>query len=259
MNKRKRETKVNTTAEDIMLVKSFSQASISQPTTKRSCRSSKQQHLNTETKQNHTLKNNSDKTWKDLPDYLTVPDDVFKRNLLKQVIGDQTIISQWLEDHSILQYVWKYASLTNQISYLKMEENFMEFYTSTAMTEINWLSVAPKTMMIENNINWIYCKTEKNIQQRRMSIQRQLHVVTSKLNEHLQQRPSLLLTLNEPTIIDINMNTLSVAILAFVHKGQQRLRDRFQEKEVALKLDVKDVRLIQSFYKLNPTEEQVSI
>ncbi|CAF5227515.1 unnamed protein product, partial [Rotaria magnacalcarata] len=82
MNKRKRETKVTTTAEDTMLVKSFSQASISQPTTKKKCRSSKQQHSNAETKPNHTLKNNSDKTWKDLPDYLTVPDDVFKRNLL---------------------------------------------------------------------------------------------------------------------------------------------------------------------------------
>ncbi|CAF1985491.1 unnamed protein product [Rotaria magnacalcarata] len=257
MNKRKRETKVTTTAEDTMLVKSFSQASISQPTTKKKCRSSKQQHSNAETKPNHTLKNNSDKTWKDLPDYLTVPDDVFKRNLLKQVTGDQTIISQWLEDHSILQYAWKYASLTNQISYLKMVENFMEFYTSTAMEEINWLSVAPKTMMTENNMNWIYCKTEKNIHQRRMSIQRQLHVVTSKLDEHLQQRPPVLLTRNEPTTIDINMSILSVAILAFVHKGQQRLRDRFQEREAALKLDVKDARLVQSFYKLNPTEEQI--
>ncbi|CAF1599908.1 unnamed protein product [Rotaria magnacalcarata] len=257
MNKRKRETKVTTTAEDTMLVKSFSQASISQPTTKKKCRSSKQQHSNAETKPNHTLKNNSDKTWKDLPDYLTVPDDVFKRNLLNQVTGDQTIISQWLEDHSILQYAWKYASLTNQISYLKMAENFMEFYTSTAMEEINWLSVAPKTMMTENNMNWIYCKTEKNIHQRRMSIQRQLHVVTSKLDEHLQQRPPVLLTRNEPTTIDINMSILSVAILAFVHKGQQRLRDRFQEREAALKLDVKDARLVQSFYKLNPTEEQI--
>ncbi|CAF3946577.1 unnamed protein product, partial [Rotaria magnacalcarata] len=258
MNKRKRETKViTTTTEDTMLIKSFSQASISQPTTKKTCRSSKQQDLNTKTKQNHTLKNNSDKTWKDLPDYLTVPDDVFKRNLLNQVTGDQTIISQWLEDYSILQYAWKYASLTNQISYLKMEENFMEFYTSTATTEINWLSVVPKTMIIENNINWIYCKTEKNINQRRMSIQRQLHVVTSKLSEHLQQRPPLLLTSHERTVIDMNMNILSVAILAFVHKGQQRLRNQFQEKEAALKLDVKDARLVQSFYKLNPTEEQI--
>ncbi|CAF1559558.1 unnamed protein product, partial [Adineta ricciae] len=184
-------------------------------------------------------------TWKHLPDYLTVPDDVFKRNLLNQVTGDQTIISQWLEDHSILQYAWKYASLTNQISYLKMEENFMEFYTSTAMAEINWLSVAPKTMITEHNINWIYCKTEKNIHQRRMSIQRQLHVVTSKLDEHLQQRPPGLLTRNEPTTIDINMSILSAAILAFVHKGQQRLRDRSQESEAAVKLDGKDPRRVQ--------------
>ncbi|CAF3673072.1 unnamed protein product [Rotaria socialis] len=256
INKRKRETKAITITEDTMLVKSFSQASISQPTAKKTCCSSKQQHLNVE-KKNHTLKNNSDKTWKHLPDYLTVPDDVFKRNLLNQVTGDQTIISQWLEDHSILQYAWKYASLTNQISYLKMEENFMEFYTSTAMAEINWLSVAPKTMITENNINWIYCKTEKNIHQRRMSIQRQLHVVTFKLNEHLQQRPPVLLTLNESAVIDINLNILSVAILAFVHRGQQRLRNQFQEKEAALKLDVKDARLVQSFYKLNPTEEQI--
>ena len=49
--------------------------------------------------------------------------------------------------------------------------------------------------------------------------------------------------------------TLGILIRSDLH----RLRSKFEQKQIILQLDVNDVYLVQSFYDLNPSEEQVCI
>ena len=78
-----------------------------------------------------------------------------------------------------------------------------------------------------------------------------------KLNEHLQQPLPVFLEPSDGT--NLTVNNLSVAVLSFVHKGQQQLRDGFKRKEATLKSDINDIRLIKAFGELQPTQEQVRL
>ena len=121
------------------------------------------------------------------------------------------------------------------------------------MTEASWLSQLPKKTLTSSHVQWPYCNTEKNIQKRQKAIQKKLAMAESKLNEYLQQPLPLLMKPDEST--NRAMGSLAVAILSFVQKDQQRLRDGFKRKEAALKLNINDIRLVKSFWDLRPTQE----
>ena len=180
---------------------------------------------------------------------------MFKRQLLAEVKNDRTTIELSLETEAMLQYARRSDCLTSDVCYLKAEQDFWVLYMTTAMAEADWLSQLPKKTLTSSHIQWPYCKTEKNIRKRQIAIQKKLEVAALKLNEHLQQPLPLLLNPSEAT--NHTVNNLSVAVLSFVHKGQQRLRDGFKRKEAALKLEVNDIRLVKSFWELQPPQEQV--
>ena len=248
VNKRKRELRPVATTT---LNKSLSRLSISQPTTKRPCGSVRKVRRKRNKQQTHLLNSTSE----DFPNFLSVPDAVFKQQLLAEVKNDRVTIEPWLETEAMLEYARRSACLTNDVCYLKAEQDFWELYMTSAMTEANWLSQLPKKTLTSSHIQWPYCKTEKNVRKRQQAIQKKLEGAAIKLNEHLQQPLPLLLNPSESASHAVN--NLSVAVLSFVHKGQQRLRDGFKRKEAALKLEVNDIRLVQSFWELQPTEEQV--
>ena len=255
VNAQKRKRGARSTTDDTTLVKSFSQISISQPTTKKACRSPTHNGLKNKTQETHASNAKSNKPSKDVPDYLTVPDAVFKQQLLAEVTSDRTSIERWLETDAMLQYTRECARLTNDVCYWKEEQNFWNIYASTAMTEADWLSKVPIQTIKENHIHWSYCKTAKNVEKRRKTIQKHGETAAQKLSEYFQQLLPILLQPSQQPSIDINV--LSSAILSFVQKGQQRLRDDFKRKEAALKLDISDVRLVKSFLEMHPTDAQV--
>ena len=249
-NKRKRELRsVPTTT----LNKSLSRLSISQPTTKRPCGSVRRDRRRRNKEQPHL----PNATPQDFPNYLSVPDTVFKQQLLAETKNDRATIETWLETEAMLEYARRSACLTNDVCYLKAEQDFWELYMTSAMIEANWLSQLPQKTLTSSHIQWSYCKTEKNIRKRQQTIQKKLEGAAVKLNEHLQQPLPLLLNPSES--MSHAVNNLSVAVLSVVHKGQQRLRDGFKRKEVALKLEINDIRLVKSFWELQPTQEQVRL
>ena len=123
------------------------------------------------------------------------------------------------------------------------------------MAEADWLSQLPKKTLTSSHIQWPYCKSEKNILKRQQAIQKKVETALFKLNEHSQQPLPLVLNPSESTSLIVN--NLAAAVLSFVHKGQQRLREGFKRKEAVLKLDINDIRLIKSCWELQPTHEQV--
>jgi hypothetical protein len=248
VNKRKREVR---TVVATTLSKSLSRLSMSQPTTKKPCSSSRRDGRRRKKQQTY-LPNCKSHNW---PNFLSVPDAVFKQQLFAEVKSDRTTIELWLETEAMLQYARRSACLTSDVCYLKAEQDFWELYVTTAMAEATWLSQLPKSTLTSSHIQWPYCKTEKNIRKRQKAIQKKLEVAAMKLNEHLQQPLPLFLEPSEGT--NLTLNNLSAAVLSFVHKGQHRLRDGFKRKEATLKSDINDIRLIKAFSELQPTQEQV--
>ena len=95
----------------------------------------------------------------------------------------------------------------------------------------------------------------KVTQQRRKTIDHQLKRTEKELHQLLLQLPEWT-DKAEPPMSSV---ALSTAILACVDKGQQRLCAAFKHKQVMLKLDVDDHRLINAFYALQPNEEQIRL
>ena len=137
VNKRKRELRPVTTTT---LSKSLSRLSISQPTTKKPCGSVRRDRRMRNKQQTHLLNGTSE----DFPNFLSVPDAVFKQQLLAEVKNDRVTIEPWLETEAMLEYARRSACLTSDVCYLKAEQDFWELYMTSAMTEANWLSQLPK-------------------------------------------------------------------------------------------------------------------
>jgi hypothetical protein len=95
----------------------------------------------------------------------------------------------------------------------------------------------------------------KIIQQRRKTIGNQLKRTENELRQQLLQLPEWTDKAQPP----ISSVALSTAILACVEKGQHRLCAAFKHKQGMLKLDLDDHRLINAFYLLQPSDEQVSL
>ena len=190
VNKRKRELRpLATTTPN----KPLSRLSISQPTTKRPCGSVRRDRWKRNKQQTHLLNGTS----KDFPNFLSVPDAVFKQQLLAEVKNDRATIGPWLETEAMLEYARRSACLISDVCYLKAEQGFWELYMTSAMTEANWLSQLPKIIVNSSHIQWSYCKTEENIRKRQQTIQKKLEGPVIKLNEHLQQPLPLLLNPSE--------------------------------------------------------------
>lgn len=232
-NKQKREVRTVTSKT---LSKSLSRLSLSQPTTKKPCSSARRADRRKKKQQTCLPQARS----QNHPSFLSVPDAVFKQQLLAEVQSDRTTIERWLETEAMLQFARRSACLTSDVCYWKAEQDFWELYMTTAIAEANWLSQLPK-----------------NMQKRQKAIRNKLAVAVSQLNEHLQQSVPSVLESSEP--MNDTVNNLSAAVLSLVHNGQQRLRDEFKRKEATLKSDINDIRLIRAFWELRPTQEQVRL
>ena len=252
VNKRKRDLPAT---DEKTLSKSLSRLSISQPTTKEPCSSLRRNDRESELWQTDRFSGAARESSKDVPNFLSVPDAVFKQRLLTEVKDDRTAIEQWLEAEAMLRYARQCACLSSEVCYWKVEQDFWQLYMTTAIAEAIWLSQLPKTTFTSSHIQWPYCKTEKNIRKRQKAIQKKLAMAESKLNEYVQQPLPLLMQPDDST--NRAMSSLAVAILSFVQKGQKRLRDGFKRKEAALAIDINDIRLVKSFWDLRPTQEQV--
>ncbi|CAF1492095.1 unnamed protein product, partial [Adineta steineri] len=230
--KRKRELRGGVTT-------SISQVSIAQPLTKRQ-RSTTIIDL-TQVKTNS--KKSADKI---KPNYLNTSDHIFKQMLLKALEGVENTI-QSLDTPEKLEYARTYAQLVNDLFYFRLKQDYWDHYYKIATSTSIWSLELSKQIIKENNLNRIYFMTLNNVQKRRQMIIEELKQSENELDKHKQ-----LLT---DQFIDLKK--LSMVIPAFVRKGQYKLSADFQRRKQLLQLDANDYCLVQAFYKLNPTEDQI--
>ena len=101
--------------------------------------------------------------------------------------------------------------------------------------------------MKENNLHRIRFVTQENIERRRKTIVEELKEAENELNKHKQLA----------VVRAIDINRLSTVVPAFVRKGQYKLSEDFQRRKLLLQFDANDYRMVQAFYDLKPTEDQV--
>lgn len=231
--KRKRESR------SVGVTTSISQMSIVQPSTKRPRATTVANTI--QSKDENKAKANMK------PNYLHTPDNVF-REMLSTASQGAEIIVQELYTQEKLQYARHYTELVNNVSYLTLKQDFWENYYKIATSTGIWSLQMSKQLIRENNLHPHPFRTQNNVEKQRQFVIDELKKAIDTLNEHKQ------LSVADQSI---DIDHLSSIIHAFVHKSQHRLRNDFERKKLLLQLDAHEYHLVQTFYQLQPTEDQV--
>ena len=161
----------------------------------------------------------------------------------------------WLDTAEKLRAARQLANTVNTLKYLKLQQQLWQEYDHVAIMEETCPSRITKTNAKALNTCPSFGRPLKVTQQRRKTIDHQLKRTEKELHQLLLQLPEWT-DKAEPPMSSV---ALSTAILACVDKGQQRLCAAFKHKQVMLKLDVADHRLINAFYALQLNEEQIRL
>ena len=178
---------------------------------------------------------------KKTPNYLRINDKMFKKMLSTALQGiDETTISTLLDTSEKLQYARTYAQLVDDIFYLKMKDDYWKYYHTTIMSESN---------IQGHNLNKRQFVRKENVLKQQQITSERLQQIEQQLNEHQQQAVN--------NNISTERTRLSTIIPAFVRQGQHKLSADFERKKLLLQYDVTDHCLVNTFYNLKPSEDQV--
>jgi hypothetical protein len=183
------------------------------------------------------------------PDYLNVPDHVFKKLLSTTLEGTEESMIALLDTAEKLQYARSYAQLINDLFYLRLKEDFWKNYYEVMTNSGIWSMNMSKSIIQENNLHRIQFVTQENVQKRQQTIIEELKQAEDRLTKYKQ-----LAHANQ----SIDINKLSTVVPAFVRKGQRKLSADFERKKLLLQFDVNDYRLVQAFYNLKPSQDQIT-
>ena len=189
-----------------------------------------------------------------LPRYLTTSDQAFK-HMLARATPDGYQVMPWLDTAEKLQSARQLANTVNILKYMKLQQQLWQEYDHVAVMQEAYTSRITKTNAKAHNTCPSFGRSLKVIQQRRKTIDNQLKRTENELHQLLLQLPEWTDKAQPP----ISSVALSTAISACVDKGQQRLCAVFKHKQIMLKLDVDDHRLINAFYALQPNDEQIRL
>jgi hypothetical protein len=138
--------------------------------------------------------------------------------------------------------------LINKLNYFKLQDEQWSCYYHLGITEGIWTGRVSKKMALINSMCYTYGRQKTLIEQRRKYFKQQLQDITSKLQEHLQQIPSMM-----------DPNQLMIIAHDFVDQDQYQLRVEFERRKHILQYDAKDHRLVETFYQLQPRQTEVRI
>ena len=187
-----------------------------------------------------------------LPQYLTVPDRVFKKMLSSAVEGGDTI-AQWLDTDEKLKSTRELVHLVNLSRYLQLQQRMWQAYFELGNREGVWAPRKSKSTATQQNTCSTYGRSEAFVKQRQKTIERQMIRTTNELQQFGCQLPEWTDKAQPP----ISSTVLFEAVDALVRNGQRRLTAEYEHKHLMLKLDADDHRLISAVYALNPTTDQV--
>ncbi len=217
---------------------SSSHITIAQPSTKR--------QRSTTVDNMADLQNIEESKLNNIPKYLQMPDTVFKKMLTTSLEGMESIV-QTLDTKEKIQHIRIYTQLVNNIFYLKLKQEFFKDYYQIVMSEGIWSLQMPKQIVNENNLRRIQFMTQDKLVTHQNALIVKLKQAEEELDRHKQ------------VAVDrsIDIKRFSTVIPAFVRKGQRNLTHDFQRKKLLLQLDVNEHSLVQKFYELKPSEDQV--
>ncbi|CAF4027856.1 unnamed protein product [Adineta steineri] len=227
---------------------SVSQISMVQPPEKRP-RSATTTTTTTATTVNNVVqpKNKSKKTTSDMkPNYLNTSDHIFKK-MLSTAFEGADYICPLFDTREKLQYARVYAQLLNDLFYLRLKQDFWNDYYNILVTTGVWSMKLSKQFIKENRLDYVQFVTQKNVEKYQQTTVEQLKQAEIKLNQHKQIEFGQ----------SIDLQKLSTIILAFVRNGQHKLSADFQYKKSLLRFDTNDYRLLQAFYDLKPSNDQI--
>jgi hypothetical protein len=163
--------------------------------------------------------------------------------------GTEDSMIALLDTSEKLQYARIYAQLINDLFYLRLKEDFWKYYfammTSSEIDSMN--NMSKSILKKQYNLHRTQFVTKENILKRQQTITEQLKQIEDKLSEHKQQQQ----------VMSVDLHKLSTVIPAFVRKGQRKLSADFERKKLLLQYDINDYRLVQEFYNLKPSDDQV--
>ncbi|CAF1388523.1 unnamed protein product [Rotaria magnacalcarata] len=187
-----------------------------------------------------------------LPRYLTVSDCTFK-HILSNTIENANLIVSWLDTQQKLQSTRQLAHTINMLQYFNLQQSLWQAYYSVGMKEDGWTTHISRYTAKEHATCTTYGRSRKFVEQRLATITNQLKRATKELQEISAKLPQW----TDQAQPSINSKTLYFAIDELVNKNQKYLREEFKYKEMMLKFDVNDHRLITKVYNLKPNEKQV--
>jgi hypothetical protein len=194
---------------------------------------------------------------RELPDYLKVPNSAFKQMWSAALDGADKIV-QCLDTAEKVEFVRQYAYLIHRLFYVQLQQEQWDYYYHVGVTENIWNGRVSKKWAKENSICYIYGRSSTLIEQRRKKVAQQLLQAGNTLKEFEEQ--SLLKWISENgSDPPFNLQIMSSAATAFVRKGQHKLRRQFEQNKRMLALDSMDHRLVQTFYDLIPSQQQVCV
>jgi hypothetical protein len=190
------------------------------------------------------------------PKYLNVSANRFARLVIDTTPSNRRMVEHWFRNVKVVHFFRKYARLLDQVTHLKLEQEYWNCVVEMLTDTVIWLSQMPKVLTRKTSINWEYPRTDKNVKKRQKTISNQLKQAQNNLNAHLQKAEELpYRSFQEGTTIEHTI--LSKATETFVHQGLQPVRTNFEQKKILLEIDRKEIQLVKSFYDLNPTSDQV--
>ena len=158
-------------------------------------------------------------------------------------------IVQSLDTPAKLHFTRVYAQLVNNMFYLKLKQDFWNHYCKVIISEGIWSLTMSKQMVKENNLHRLQFMTQAKLETRQKAMIEQIEEAENELSKHKQLAADH----------SIDIKRLLTVIPAFVRKGQHKLVQDFERKKLLLQLDAKEYRLVQQFFELNPSEDQVWI
>ncbi|CAF1403704.1 unnamed protein product [Adineta steineri] len=139
------------------------------------------------------------------------------KKMLSTTLQGADNVFQLVDTLEKLQYAREYARLLNDLFYLRLKQDFWKDYYDILVTTAVWS----------------------------MKLSKQFTEI--KLNQYKQ------IELGQ----SIDLQRLSTIILAFVRKGQHKLSADYQYKKLSLQFDTNDYHLVQAFYDLKPSNDQI--
>ena len=191
-------------------------------------------------------------------DYSIISNIAFKEMLLRGTTTASTAVADNNNIHSFLQswndeetwtFTRRLTQLTNQLNYLKLQDEQWAYYYQLGITEDIWTGRVSKRMARDNSMCYTYGRSKHIIEQRRKKFQRQLKQFQSDIDQHMTQI----------TIPLSDLNAIKNIVTDLVDKNQYLLRAEFERRRAMLRLDAKDHQCIQAFYDLKPSQTLVRV